>query len=84
MESEVDVIADKLKTVILSELGLDDYDIVETTLATEVPGWDSLSHIRVLAAVEDAFGIRFKSHEVMRLKNVGELDALVRRKCTPP
>ena len=84
MESEVDVIADKLKTVILSELGLDDYDIVETTLATEVPGWDSLSHIRVLAAVEDAFGIRFKSHEVMRLKNVGELDALVRRKYTPP
>jgi acyl carrier protein len=45
-----------------------------------VPGWDSLSHIRVLTAIEDAFGIRFKSNEVMRLKNVGELDALVQRK----
>lgn len=74
------MIADKLKAVIFRELGLDEYELTESTLATEVPGWDSLSHIRVLAAVEDAFGVRFKSHEVMRLKNVGELDALVRRK----
>jgi acyl carrier protein len=74
------VIAEKLKTVILGELGLDEFALTEETLATEVPGWDSLSHIRLLAAVEDAFGIRFKGQEVMRLKNVGELDALVRRK----
>jgi acyl carrier protein len=74
------MISEKLKGIILHELTLDDYPITEDTLANEVPGWDSLNHIRVLAAVEDAFGIRFKSHEVMRLKNVGELDALVRRK----
>jgi acyl carrier protein len=74
------VISEKLKGVILRELALDDYPITAETLASEVPGWDSLNHIRVLTAVEDAFGIRFKSHEVMRLKNVGELDELVRRK----
>lgn len=74
------MISEKLKGVILRALALDDYAITEDMLASEVPGWDSLNHIRVLTAVEDAFGIRFKSHEVMRLKNVGELDALVRRK----
>ena len=74
------MISEKLKGVILRALSLDDYPITEDMLASEVPGWDSLNHIRVLTAVEDAFGIRFKSHEVMRLKNVGELDALVRRK----
>ncbi len=75
------MIVEKLKAVIVRELSLDDdYPLTEETLANEVPGWDSLSHIRVLTAVEDAFGVRFKSHEVMRLKNVGELDALVRRK----
>jgi acyl carrier protein len=77
------VISEKLRSVILRELGLDDFPIVESTLASEVPGWDSLSHIRVLTSVEDAFGVRFKSQEVMRLKNVGELDALVRRKGSP-
>jgi acyl carrier protein len=75
------MISDKLKLVILRELSLDDYPIDGDTLASEVPGWDSLSHIRVLTAVEDAFGVRFKSHEVMRLKDVGELNELVRRKC---
>jgi len=74
------MIAEKLKATILRALDLDDYPLTEATLASEVPGWDSLAHVRVLAAVEDAFGVRFKSHEVMRLKNVGELDALVRRK----
>jgi acyl carrier protein len=74
------MISEKLKVVILRELGLDDYPLEEHTLATEVPGWDSLSHIRILTAVEDALGVRFKSQEVMRLKNVGDLDALVRRK----
>jgi acyl carrier protein len=71
---------DKLRSVILRALDLDDYPLTEETLANEVPGWDSLSHIRVLTAVEDVFDIRFKSQEVMRLKNVGELDALVRKK----
>jgi acyl carrier protein len=74
------MISDRLKKVILRELGLDDYDLQEGTLASSVPGWDSLSHVRVLAAVEKEFGIRLKALEVMRLKNVGELGALVDKK----
>jgi acyl carrier protein len=74
------MISEKLRSVILGALGLDEYPMEEQTLASEVPGWDSLSHIRVLTAVEDAFGVRFERREVMRLKNIGELDALVRSK----
>lgn len=74
------MITDKLKQAILRELGLASWDLSAETVATEVPGWDSLSHVRVLAAVEDAFSIRFRSLEVLRLKNVGELQALVDKK----
>jgi len=74
------MITDKLKQAILRELGLASWDLSAETVATEVPGWDSLSHVRVLAAVEDAFAIRFRSLEVLRLKNVGELQALVDKK----
>jgi acyl carrier protein len=52
----------------------------DETVASQVPGWDSLSHVRILGAVEAEFGIRFRSLEVMRLKNVGALQSLVRRK----
>jgi acyl carrier protein len=74
------VIDDRLKGVINRELGLSGYPLDETTVASQVPGWDSLSHVRILGAVEAEFGIRFRSLEIMRLKDVGELQSLVRRK----
>jgi len=74
------MISDRLKRVILGVLRLDDFDLQDGTTAAEVPGWDSLTHVAILAAVEKEFGIRFRSLEVLRLKNVGELQALVSRK----
>jgi acyl carrier protein len=74
------MISDELKKVILHELGLEDFVIEDATVASQVPGWDSLSHVRIISAVEDAFGVRFKALEAMRLRNVGELQALVDRK----
>lgn len=71
------MISDRLKQVILRELELDDWEIDASTTADTVPGWDSLSHVRIIAAVEDAFGIRFQTSEIVRLRNVGQLQALV-------
>ena len=74
------MISDRLKAVILRELRLEAFELKDTTLARDVPGWDSLSHASVLAAVEKEFGITFRSLEVLRLKNLGDLQALVDRK----
>lgn len=71
------MVSDRLKKVILDELGLDDWEIVDGTVASEVPGWDSLNHVRVINAVEDAYKVRFKTSEIVRLKNVGQLQALL-------
>ena len=71
------MISQELKTVILGALELDEWDITDATAASEVPGWDSLTHINVVLAVEKHFGVRFKGAEVLRLKNVGDLQRLV-------
>ena len=71
------MISRDLKVVILGVLKLDDWELADTTVAAEVPGWDSLSHINVIVAVEKHFGVHFKSAEVLRLKNVGDLQRLV-------
>jgi acyl carrier protein len=73
------MVSDELKRVILRELDLDDWPIEDLTTAGTVPGWDSLSHARIIAAVEDAFGVRFRMGDVVRLANVGELQALIDR-----
>jgi acyl carrier protein len=74
------MISDRLKRVIMTELRLEAFALEDTTLAHDVPGWDSLAHVKVLTAVEKEFGITFRSLEVLRLKNVGDLQALVDRK----
>jgi len=74
------VIPDRLKQVIFRELDLEEFELEESTTAAMVPGWDSLSHIRVIAAVEEEYGIRFKPLEIIRLLNVGQLQELIDRK----
>jgi len=76
------VITDRLKAELLRVLALEDFDFEDTTLANSVPGWDSLKHIEVIAAIERAYAVRFKTLEVLRLKNIGDLQRLVDSKLT--
>jgi len=71
------MISAELKKVILQELNLDDFDLKDETIAPEVPGWDSLNHVNIILAVENSFKVKFKSYEILRLKNVGDLQKLV-------
>jgi acyl carrier protein len=64
----------------------DDPEVVLTDemSAGDVDGWDSMSHIDLLIAVERHFGIRFATAEMSRLKdpdqNVGTFLELIHRK----
>lgn len=53
----------------------DDDDIVvdRDTTADDIDDWDSLEHIRLIAAVEREFGVKFSMKEVSSMKNVGEM-----------
>jgi len=41
--------------------------------ADDVDGWDSLSHVNLMRAVENRFNLRFKQKEVLSFKDVGDL-----------
>lgn len=61
---------------------LDDPDLVLTpeTQAGDVPGWDSVTHITLVVAIEQKFGIRFNTAEIEELHSVGDLAKLVAQK----
>jgi len=48
-------------------------EIVDETTADDVTGWDSLKHIELIVSVESKFRVKFKTAEVSKLNNVGEL-----------
>lgn len=43
------------------------------TTANDVDGWDSLTHIQLIVAIEKNFKVKFSSREILSWKNVGEL-----------
>jgi acyl carrier protein len=54
---------------------LDDEEIVleDSTTADDVEGWDSLTHIQLIVAIEKQFKIKFTSKEILSWRNVGEM-----------
>ena len=67
----------KVEEIVRNELDNDSIKLTLGTKASEVEGWDSLAHVRIVVAVEGAFGLRFDTGKITALKNVGELVALV-------
>jgi acyl carrier protein len=54
--------------------------VTPSMTADDVPGWDSLSHINLVVAVEREFGITMTARDARSMKNVGEFIALIARK----
>jgi acyl carrier protein len=74
------MVSPRLKAAILRELDLEDFEMTRTTTADSVPGWDSLSHVRIILAIEAEYRIRFSTLEILKMKQVGDLQELVDRK----
>jgi acyl carrier protein len=55
-------------------------EVSDGMIASDVEGWDSLSHINLIVAVEKEFKIRLTTAEVRGLNNVGDLTALILNK----
>lgn len=65
-------IYEKLKEV-FEDVFDEEIEISDETTAADVEEWDSLTHINLLASVEDEFGIKFDMKAVQGLKNVGAM-----------
>jgi len=43
------------------------------TTANDIDGWDSLTHVNLILAIESTFKIRFSQKELLTFRNVGDL-----------
>jgi len=64
---------EKLNAIFCTVFDDEDIVIAPETTANDIDGWDSLSHVNLVVAVEAGFGIRFNNREVLSFKNVGDL-----------
>ncbi len=71
------ILSERFKKTVLKELKLDGFELNENLKANQVPGWDSLMHAIVIAALEREYKIRLKNMEIIRCANLGDLMALI-------
>ncbi len=67
-----DAILQRVGEIMADTFDLDDLALTPETTAGDVEEWDSLSHVRLIVAIERAFKIKFSNAEIERLRNVGE------------
>jgi acyl carrier protein len=63
----------KLNAIFCEVFDDDDLVIAPEMTANDVDGWDSLSHVNLIVAIEGRFNIRFSQKELLSFKNVGEM-----------
>ncbi|HNX01913.1 MAG TPA: acyl carrier protein [Candidatus Cloacimonadota bacterium] len=45
----------------------------DETIAGEVQGWDSLTHMEIIVAIEKHFNIKFSFMDIMNFQNMGSM-----------
>ena len=63
----------ELENIFRDILDEDSLNLTRETTANDVDGWDSLTHIQLIVAIEKQFKVKFSSKEILSWKNVGEL-----------
>lgn len=67
----------EIQSIFGSVLGRSDLILHSDSSADDIAEWDSLNHATLIVGVQNHFKLRFSLDEVIHLKTVGDLVALV-------
>ncbi len=70
---EMESIQDQVQDIFRDILDQESLTLTSATTASDVDGWDSLTHIQLIVAIEKRFKVKFSSKEILSWKNIGEL-----------
>lgn len=68
---------DKAYAVIAKTFEIPVEQVNDELAAGSIPQWDSLGHLGLISALEEAFGISFDVDELFEVENVGDFLALI-------
>jgi acyl carrier protein len=69
-----------VQEIFIRELGLKPQDISDELTYNSVPEWDSASHMSLILAIEEKFGVELESNEVVRMTSIPKIIAVLESK----
>lgn len=77
---ERNIIVEKLTSIFREVFNDSSIIINDSQTANDIEKWDSLNHMLMISEVEEVFSIKFKLKELNKMKQVGDLIALIESK----
>lgn len=75
-----DLVRQRLQAIMADVFDNPSLAITDNMQASDIEGWDSLTHINLVVATEREFRIRMTVDDVRNLNNVGDLISIVSKK----
>lgn len=69
----VPILEVRLREILSDVLDLDPEQISDDFSRDDESGWDSMAHLRLITAVEQAFGLKFTMREIEEIRSYGDL-----------
>lgn len=70
---------DRMRQVFSQALGLPAEEITEDLAYSTVPQWDSIAHMALIAALEDAFNVMIDMDDVVDMSSVAKARDILRK-----
>lgn len=72
----------RLSHIVVDVLRVNQEEVVDSLDMEETGTWDSLSHMQLIAALEEEFGIELTADEIVSMRSVGEIKRVLDRRRT--
>jgi acyl carrier protein len=58
--------------------------LADNLKATEIEGWDSVTHISLMFSIESEFGVQFAGNQLAEFENIAALKAFLQQRAGGP
>ena len=71
---------EKVIEIVATTCEVEKSEVNENSTVGDFPAWDSMGHLAILNAVEEAFDISFEPEEMMEMEDVKDIAEAVKQK----
>lgn len=66
-------VTERIKDIMVEVLGVNRVEIEEDSAIGDLPNWDSLNHLKIIAEIEKNYGIQFTPDVLMDIEDFSDL-----------